>query len=48
MIAEAFDLIGNIIRLSKVDQKLLAAAKKSWVNELELLGTTPQSARPRL
>jgi hypothetical protein len=48
MIGQAFDLIGNIIKLSKTDQKLLAAAKKSWVSELQLRGKTPQSARPRL
>ncbi|MBC7763678.1 MAG: hypothetical protein H7201_18180 [Candidatus Saccharibacteria bacterium] len=34
MVGEAFDLIRNIIRLTKADQKLLGAAKRSWVNEL--------------
>ena len=48
MIGEAFDLIGKIITVSKTDQKLLAAAKKSWVSELKLRGSGPQSARPRL
>ena len=48
MISDAFDLIGTILKLSKADQKLLAAAKKSWVRELQLRGSPPQSARPRL
>ena len=48
MISEAFDLIAQVIPLSKTDQKLMAAIKKSWVNELELRGSRPQSARPRL
>lgn len=48
MIGEAFDLIGNIIKLSKAEQKLLAAAKKSWVTGLELRGSRPQTARPQL
>jgi hypothetical protein len=48
MIGQAFDLIGNIIQLSKTDQKFMAATKKSWLSELELRGTTPQLARPRL
>ena len=48
LIGEAFDLIGNIIRLSKADQKLMASAKKSWVVELQLRGTQPQTARPQL
>ena len=48
MIGQAFDLIGNIIPLSKTDQKFMAATKKSWLSELELRGTTPQLARPRL
>ena len=48
MIGEAFDLIGNIIKLSKADQKLLAAAKKSWVAELQRRGAQPQTARPQL
>jgi hypothetical protein len=48
MIGGAFDLIGNVIRLSKADQKLVAAAKKSWVHELQLRVLSPQSERPRL
>ena len=48
MIGQAFDLIGNIIKLSKTDQKLLAAAKKSWLQELELQALRPQTDRPRL
>jgi hypothetical protein len=48
MMGQAFDLIGNIIKLSKTDQKLLAAAKKSWVSELELRASRPQKDRPRL
>ena len=48
MIGEAFDLIGTIITVSKTDQKLLVASKKSWVNELKLRASGPQSARPRL
>jgi hypothetical protein len=48
MTGEAFDLIGTIVPLSKGDQKHMAAAKKSWVNELQLRGSRPQSARPRL
>ena len=48
LIGEAFDLIGNIIRLSKADQKLMASAKKSWVVELQLRGAQPQTARPQL
>ena len=48
MIGGAFDLIGNVIRLSKADQKLVAAAKKSWVHELQLRALSPQSERPRL
>jgi len=48
MIAGAFDLIGKIIKLSKTDQKLLAAAKKSWVAELQYRGAQPQTARPQL
>ena len=48
LIGEAFNLIGNIIRLSKADQKLIAAAKKSWVNELRLRASRPQELRPRL
>lgn len=48
VIGEAFDLIGTIIRLSKVDQKLIASTKKSWVAELQLRGSRPQEQRPRL
>jgi hypothetical protein len=48
MIREAFDLIGNIIRLSKAEQKLVASAKKSWVHELEMRSSQPQIVRPRL
>jgi hypothetical protein len=48
MIGEAFDLIGNIIPLSKRDQRLIASVKKSWVSELQHRGTQPQTARPRL
>ena len=48
MIGEAFDLIGNIIRLTKADQKLMGAAKKSWVNELTQRAVRPQELRPPL
>jgi hypothetical protein len=48
MIGDAFDLIGNIIKLSKADQKVLAAAKKSWMRELQLRTLHPQADRPRL
>ncbi|CAN5124896.1 hypothetical protein BH09ACT6_BH09ACT6_15370 [soil metagenome] len=48
MIGEAFDLIGTIIKLSKADHKLLAAAKKSWVSELTRRGSQRQMARPKL
>ena len=48
MIADAFDLIGTIIALSTADQKMLAAAKKTWVAELQLRGARPQTARPSL
>ena len=48
MIGEAFDLIGAILPLSKADQKIVAAAKKSWVAELQLRGAGPQQSRPRL
>ncbi len=41
-------LIGNIIKMSKVDQKRIAAAKKSWVAELVRRGAHPQTARPQL
>ena len=48
MIGEAFDLIGAILPLSKADQKIVAAAKKSWVAELQRRGVGPQQSRPRL
>ena len=48
MIGEAFDLIGNIIRLSKADQKLVASTKKSWVTALRARGLLPQESRPQL
>ncbi|HEX4402979.1 MAG TPA: hypothetical protein VHZ98_16800 [Galbitalea sp.] len=48
MIGQAFDLIANIITLSKAERKLLAAARKSWVAELHRQGTQPQTARPKL
>ena len=38
MVAEAFDLIGNIVELSQADRKLIAAVKKSWVSELQRRG----------
>ena len=48
MIGDAFDLIGNIIRLTKAEQKLLAAARKSWMNELTQRAVRPQELRPPL
>lgn len=48
MIGEAFDLIGTIIKLSKADQKLIAAVKKSWVSELNKRALPSQEHRPRL
>jgi hypothetical protein len=48
MIGEGFDLIGAIIRLSKADQKLVTALKKSWVSELQQRGMQPQATRPPL
>ena len=48
MIGETFDLIGAILPLSKADRKLVAAAKKSWVAELQRRGVGPQQSRPRL
>ncbi len=48
MIGEAFDLVGNIIKLSKADQKLIAAVKKSWVSELNKRALPSQEHRPRL
>ena len=48
LIGEAFDLIGNIITLSKADQKLVATTRKSWMNELQARATPAQDLRPRL
>ena len=48
MIGEAFDLVVNILKLSKADQKLIAAAKKSWVSELGQRAVRPQELRPPL
>lgn len=48
MIGEAFDIISNVIQLSKDEQKLLASVKKSWVAELQHRGTRPQTVRPQL
>lgn len=48
MIGQAFDLIGTIIKLSKADQKLVAATKKLWANELQTRASHPQADRPRL
>ncbi len=48
MIGEAFDLIGTIVKLSKADQKLISAVKKSWVSELQRRGSQRQTARPQL
>lgn len=48
MIGDAFDLIGKIVPLSKADQRLMVAAKKSWVNELRQRASRPQELRPRL
>jgi hypothetical protein len=48
MIGQAFDLIGTVITLSMVDQKLLASTKKSWVAELQRRGMQPQTLRPQL
>jgi len=48
MIAEAFDLVGNIIKLSNADQKLISVANKSWAHELELRALNPRADRPRL
>ena len=48
MIDDAFDLIRKVIPLTKADQKLLATAKKSWVNELEKRRSPSQERRPRL
>ena len=48
MIGRAFDLVGTVIELSKADRKLMVAAKKSWVSELQLPVLPPQTHRPRL
>ena len=48
LIGEAFDLIGNIITLSKADQKRVATTRKSWMNELQARATPAQDLRPRL
>lgn len=48
MIGQAFDLITQIIPLSKSDKKRLATIKKSWVGELERRGLRSQELRPRL
>ena len=48
MIGEAFDLVVNILKLSKADQKFIAAAKKSWVSELGHRAVRPQELRPPL
>ena len=48
MIGDAFDLIGNIIRLTKAEQKLVAAARKSWVSALTQRAVRPQELRPPL
>jgi hypothetical protein len=48
MIGEAFDLIGTIVKLSKADQRLIAAVKKSWAAELLRRAAQPQTARPLL
>ena len=48
MIGDAFDLIGNIIRLTKAEQKLVAAARKSWVSALTQRALRPQELRPPL
>ncbi len=48
MVGEGFDLIGSVIRLSKPDQRLLAATKKSWIRELEQRVQLPQEHRPQL
>ena len=48
MVGEAFDLIRNIIRLTKADQKLLGAAKRSWVNELSQRAVRGQEVCPPL
>ena len=48
MIGEAFDLIGNIVKLSKADQKLVATVKKYWVGALVQRMPLSQEHRPRL
>jgi hypothetical protein len=48
LIGEAFDLIGNIVKLSKADQKFIAAVKKSWVVALAQRMSLSQEHRPQL
>ena len=48
MIGQAFDLIRRIIPLSKIEQRLIASAKKAWVGELQRQELRPQDQRPRL
>ena len=48
MIGKAFDLIRTIIPLSKVEQKLIAATRKSWIDELQKHGLRSQEQLPRL
>jgi len=48
MVGKAFDLIRTIIPLSKIEQKLIAATKKSWIAELQQRGLRSQEQRPRL
>lgn len=48
MVAEAFDLIGNILELSQADRQLIAAVKKSWESELQRRSAHSQTARPKL
>lgn len=48
MVGKAFDLIRTIIPLSKIEQKLIAATRKSWIGELQQRGLRSQEQRPRL
>ena len=48
MVGKAFDLIRTIIPLSKIEQKLIAATKKSWIAELQQRGLRSQEQHPRL
>ncbi|SCX05190.1 hypothetical protein [Candidatus Aquiluna sp. UB-MaderosW2red] len=48
MIGNAFDLIRTIIPLSKIEQKLIASTRKSWIAELQQHGLRSQEKRPRL